>query len=163
MFSFSYQVRLFYPFFSFKLHTFMHKFVIFFKNFEFKDFGDFVDFGCFNVKLLMGFLYACCSHDSSALIWRNSWFVKNFKIRVHVFLRKLGILFNWVKLAKIDHCYWWLIVYNMCYTSCDDQLLNLCVFEKLGFLFFKNWGFFIKLGFLGQFLRIMRKLNFLMH
>ena len=106
-FSLSYQVRLFYPFFSFKLHTFVHKFVIFFKNFELKEFGVLDDFWCFWFwNDYWVFVYACCLHDFYALNKKISWFMKIFKIRVHVFLRKLEITFNWIKLAKIDHCCW---------------------------------------------------------
>ena len=47
----------------------------------------------------------------------------------------------------------------MFYTCCDGQLLNLCVFEKLGFYFFKNLGFFIKLEFLGQFFQNYEKIE----
>ena len=51
------------------------------------------------------FVHASFKHDSHALISKFSWFVQNFEIRVYVFLRNLGILFNWMKLSKIGLWY----------------------------------------------------------
>ena len=52
------------------------------------------------------FVNALYIHNSYAWISKFSWFLKILEIRAHVFLGKLGILFNWIKLGKIDLCSW---------------------------------------------------------
>ena len=54
------------------------------------------------------FHHASFKHDSHTLISNFLWFLIFFfffEIRVLMFLRDLGILWNWVKLNKIDLCY----------------------------------------------------------
>ena len=87
VFSFSYQVRLFYPFFSFKLHTFMHKFITFFKNFELKEFGVFDDFWCFWFGMVNGFLCMHLVYMISMLQFKKFHDLWKFS--------KLGFMFSW--------------------------------------------------------------------
>ena len=74
-------------------------------------------------------------HDSHALIWSISWI---WNSRAWNFV-KLGILFNWAWIGKIDLCNWLI-------TSLYDvsQLVwwliaQFGLFFEIGF--FKNWGF----------------------
>ena len=95
-------VRLFYPSFLFKLHAFMH-FHQKFSNFWTKEILGFLMVLIQFVGWV--FVHASYKHDSHALISKFSWFVQNFEIRVYVFLRNLGILFNYMELSKISLWY----------------------------------------------------------
>ena len=105
-----------------KLHAFMH----FFKDFCINEKLGFLLFLCILVKFdLWVFVHASFKHDFHALTSKFSWFIKIFQIRVLMFLRDLGILFNWVKLACNIV---WLSDYNMFYTCCVVQLINIRIF-----------------------------------
>ena len=98
-------VRLFLPSFLLILHAFTH-FSSFSQKFQTKEILGFLTFFMVLIKFLgWVFVHASCKHDSHALISKISWFLQNFEIRVYVFLRNLEILFNWVKLIKIDLWY----------------------------------------------------------
>ena len=57
--------------------------------------------------LSTNFHHASFKHDSHTLISKfYGFYFFFFEIRVFMFLRDLGILWNWVKLVKIDLCYW---------------------------------------------------------
>ena len=137
-FSPKHLVRLFWPSFLFVLHAFMH-FHQKISKFQTKRILGFLMILVILIQFVgWVFVHASYKHDSHALISKFSWFVQNFEIRVYMFLRNLGILFNWIKLSKISiYAIVWLSNYNMFYT-CVVQLINIRIFEKLGF---QNWGF----------------------
>ena len=84
------------------------------------------------------FVHASYKHCVYALIWKFSCFVKLLRVRVH----KLFEFGDFVQLGLI--CSNWLMILfdwsiRTCFYNCGDiQFINMCVFEKLGFLL-KNW------------------------
>ena len=107
------KVRHFFPFFFIILHVFMHLF----RDFRiFKNLG----FWCSWV-----FAHASYKHDSYALISKILWLIEIFEIRILMFLRDLGILWNWTKLTcVIDR----LSDYNMFYACYVVQMINMKFF-----------------------------------
>ena len=60
----------------------------------------------FLIKFDQGvFVPRCCYHDSHALRWLILCFEKNWKSRAQNF-SKLGFLFSWTQLVKIDLWFW---------------------------------------------------------
>ena len=101
-FSSTHLVRLLLPSFLLILHAFMH-FSSISQKFQTKEI---IGFLMVLIQFLgWVFVHASCKHDSHAFIYKISWFLQNFEIRVYVFLRNLGILFNWVKLIEIGLWY----------------------------------------------------------
>ena len=89
------RVRHFCPFFLIKLHAFMHFSCFIFLNFRIIEKLGFLLFLFILVKTdTWVFVHASFKHDSHALISKFSWFINFFEVRVHMFLRDLGILLN---------------------------------------------------------------------
>ena len=110
-------------------------------------FGDFCTFQNLAFLIFLGFLiktkswvfvHASYKHDSHALI-------EKFEIRVLMFLRDFGILWNWAKLDKIDLCEielnWTKLTcvinrlsdYNMFCACYVVQLIKIKLFSKIRF------------------------------